>query len=52
MAVVPAPAAPTHELGGARFTTLATPSRGSTDTRVWMVDIAPGTPGAPHRLTS
>jgi len=51
MAVVPAPAAPTHELGGARFTSLATPSRGSTDTSVWLVEIAPGTPGAPHRLT-
>jgi mannose-6-phosphate isomerase-like protein (cupin superfamily) len=51
MAVIPAPAAPTHELGGARFTSLATPSRGSTDTSVWLVDIAPGTEGAPHELT-
>jgi quercetin dioxygenase-like cupin family protein len=51
MAVLPAPSAPTHELGGARFTSLATPSRGSTDTSVWVVDIAPGTAGAPHRLT-
>jgi mannose-6-phosphate isomerase-like protein (cupin superfamily) len=51
MAVIPAPATPTHELGGARFTSLATPSRGSTDTSVWMVDIAPGTEGVPHRLT-
>ena len=51
MAVIPAPSVPTHELGGARFTSLATPSRGSTDTSVWLVEIAPGTPGAPHRLT-
>lgn len=51
MAVVPAPAEPTHELGGARFTSLATPSRGSTDTSVWLVEIAPGAAGAPHRLT-
>jgi mannose-6-phosphate isomerase-like protein (cupin superfamily) len=51
MAVIPAPPAPTHELGGARFTSLATPSRGSSDTSVWMVEIAPGTPGTPHRLT-
>jgi mannose-6-phosphate isomerase-like protein (cupin superfamily) len=51
MAVIPAPATPTHELGGARFTSLATPSRGSTDTSVWIVDIAPGTEGVPHRLT-
>jgi mannose-6-phosphate isomerase-like protein (cupin superfamily) len=51
MAVIPAPGAPTHELGGARFTALATPSRGSTDTSVWSVEITPGTLGAPHRLT-
>lgn len=51
MAVVPAPTVPTHELGGARFTSLATPTRGSTDTSVWLVDIAPGTPSTPHELT-
>jgi mannose-6-phosphate isomerase-like protein (cupin superfamily) len=51
MAVVPAPSAPTHEVGGARFTSLATPSRGSTDTSVWSVEVPPGSPGTPHRLT-
>ena len=51
MAVLPAPPAPTHELGGARFTSLATPSRGSCDTSVWLVEITPGTPPTPHRLT-
>jgi mannose-6-phosphate isomerase-like protein (cupin superfamily) len=51
MPVLRAPASPTHELGDARFTSLATPSRGSTDTSVWSVEIAPGTPGASHRLT-
>jgi quercetin dioxygenase-like cupin family protein len=51
MAVIPAPSGPTHELGGARFTSLATPSRGSTDTSVWSVEIAPGAPGTPHQLT-
>lgn len=51
MAVVPAPAGPTHELGGARFTALASPSRGSVDTSVWQVEIAPGTPATPHTLT-
>src|SRR5438128_12187497 len=51
MAVIPAPSGPTHELPGARFTSLATPSRGSTETSVWLVDLAPGTPGTPHRLT-
>ena len=43
MPVLRAPAAPTHDLGGTRFTSLATPSRGSTDTSVWIVEIAPGT---------
>src|SRR3954454_25283155 len=51
MAVVPAPTAPTHELGEARFTSLATPSRGSSETSVWLVAIAPGAAGVPHRLT-
>ena len=51
MAVIPAPQQHTHELGGTRFTSLATPSRGSTDTSVWQVEIAPGTPATPHRLT-
>ncbi|MGY1741193.1 MULTISPECIES: cupin domain-containing protein [unclassified Blastococcus] len=51
MPVVPAPPAPTHELAGARFTSLATPSRGSAETSVWTVELAPGEVGAPHTLT-
>jgi quercetin dioxygenase-like cupin family protein len=51
MAVLPAPGGPTHELGAARFTSLATPSRGTTDTSVWSVEIVPGPPGLPHQLT-
>lgn len=51
MAVIPAPSSPTHELGGARFTSLATPSRGSVETSVWQVEIPPGTPATPHSLT-
>ena len=51
MPVIPAPQQHTHELNGTRFTSLATPSRGSTDTSVWQVEIAPGTPATPHRLT-
>jgi mannose-6-phosphate isomerase-like protein (cupin superfamily) len=35
----------------ARFTSLATPSRGSAETSVWLVELGPGVPGAPHRLT-
>jgi mannose-6-phosphate isomerase-like protein (cupin superfamily) len=51
MPVLTAPAAPTHDLGGARFTSLASPSRGATDTSVWKVEILPGTPATPHSLT-
>jgi mannose-6-phosphate isomerase-like protein (cupin superfamily) len=51
MPVLRAPAAPTHDLGHARFTALATPSRGSTDTSVWIVEILPGAPATPHSLT-
>ncbi len=49
--VIHAPAAPTHDLGHARFTSLATPTCGSTDTAVWKVEILPGTPATPHSLT-
>jgi quercetin dioxygenase-like cupin family protein len=51
MPVIAAPPAPTHELPGVRFTSLATPSRGSTDTSVWWVEIDPATPAATHRVT-
>ena len=51
MAVLAAPPTHTHELPGARFTSLATPSRGSTDTSVWLVELEPGHPAQPHRLT-
>src|SRR6185437_1945537 len=51
MPVLTAPATPTHDLGGARFTSLATPSRGATDTSVWKVEILPGAPATPHSLT-
>jgi quercetin dioxygenase-like cupin family protein len=51
MPVLPTPASPTHELEGTRFTSLATPSRGSTETSVWQVEIRPGTPSTPHSLT-
>jgi hypothetical protein len=51
MPVLAAPATPTHDLGGARFTSLATPSRGATDTSVWKVEILPGAPATPHSLT-
>jgi len=51
MAVIIAPAEATHDLGDVRFTSLATPSRGSAETSVWRVEIEPSTPATPHRLT-
>src|SRR5438132_1638996 len=51
MAVISSPARATHDLGGTRFTSLATPSRGSTETSVWVVEIDPGVPATPHSLT-
>jgi quercetin dioxygenase-like cupin family protein len=51
MSVLSGPKGPTHERPGASFTSLATPSRGSAETSVWVVELAPGTPGTPHQLT-
>lgn len=51
MAVITAPAGATHDIGTASFTSLATPSRGSHETSVWRVEIAPRTPATPHSLT-
>lgn len=51
MTVLTAPSVPTHDIGGARFTSLATPARGTTDTSVWLVEVDPGAPATPHQLT-
>ena len=51
MPVIQSPTEPTHALGGTTFTSLATPSRGSTDLSLWRVVIAPGTEPTPHALT-
>jgi len=51
MAVIATPAGPTHDIGTASFTSLATPSRGSRETSVWRVEIGPRTPATPHSLT-
>jgi mannose-6-phosphate isomerase-like protein (cupin superfamily) len=51
MPVIPAPSSATHELPHARFTSLATPSRGSRETSLWRVEIQPGTPATPHQVT-
>ncbi len=46
------PAAPMDPFPGSRFTQLATPSRGSSRTSVWQIEIQPGTPAAPHQVTA
>ena len=51
MPVLSAPQAPTHRLPGVTFTSLATPARGSMDTSIWEVELAPGTPATPHEVT-
>jgi mannose-6-phosphate isomerase-like protein (cupin superfamily) len=38
-------------LPGVTFAGLAAPSRGATDNAAWIVSVAPGTPGTPHRLS-
>jgi mannose-6-phosphate isomerase-like protein (cupin superfamily) len=51
MPVIAAPTSPTHEVGGTRFTSLATPSRGSARTSIWQVEIPAGETPTPHELT-
>lgn len=51
MPVIPAPPRATHQLPHASFTSLATPARGSRETSLWRVEIAPGTPATPHQVT-
>jgi mannose-6-phosphate isomerase-like protein (cupin superfamily) len=49
--VIAAPPVPTHEVGSTRFTTLASPSRGSARTSVWQVELPVGEQPTPHELT-
>jgi mannose-6-phosphate isomerase-like protein (cupin superfamily) len=50
-ALIAAADAPTFALPGIEFTGLASPSRGSSESAVWVVRIQPGTNGVPHQLT-
>lgn len=52
MPVLTAPSSPTHVVGTTRFTSLATPTSGTTHTSIWSVEIAAGTPATPHSLTA
>lgn len=51
MPVFATPERRTFEVGGTRFTSLATPSSGSAETATWYVRVAPRTAGTPHRIT-
>ncbi|MDB4991143.1 MAG: Cupin 2 conserved barrel domain protein [Myxococcaceae bacterium] len=51
MAVIPCPATWTHELPHARFTSLATPKTGSSETSVWRVQLSASAETVPHSLT-
>jgi quercetin dioxygenase-like cupin family protein len=51
MAVIPGADAPVHEMHGVTFTARTSPSRGSSETSVWQVEVPPGAPGAPHEMT-
>ena len=51
MPVLHAPSAPTHDIPGARFRTLASPSRGSSETSVWRVELSPDADPVPHFVT-
>lgn len=41
----------THQMHGAKFTSLASPTLGTRDTSVWRVLVGPGTPATPHQVT-
>ena len=51
MPVITAPEGPTHEVGATRFTALASPTRGSSRTSVWQLEVAVGAAPTPHQLT-
>src|SRR5688572_25695172 len=51
MPLIQGATAPTFSLPNAAFTGLASPSRGSKETSVWRVVLAPESTGAPHSLT-
>jgi quercetin dioxygenase-like cupin family protein len=51
MPLISAMDAPQFTIPGVTFTGLASPSRGSSQTAVWTVSLAPGTMGDTHQLT-
>jgi quercetin dioxygenase-like cupin family protein len=51
MSILPAPVGATHELPGVRFTTLASPSKGSRETSVWHVEVHGHADAVTHQVT-
>lgn len=51
MPVLSSQSAQVHQMHGATFTSLASPTRGSHDNSVWQVAIAPSTPPTTHQVT-
>jgi quercetin dioxygenase-like cupin family protein len=51
MPILNAPPEPTHALPHARFTSLATPQRGTRETSVWRVRLESGGEPARHSVT-
>jgi quercetin dioxygenase-like cupin family protein len=51
MPVIHKAAAPVFSLPGLTVQGLASPRRGSVETSVWTIALAPGAPGVPHSCT-
>ena len=51
MPVLTAPESPTHRVGDTSFTSLATPSRGTSRTSVWLLELAAGARPTTHSIT-
>ncbi len=51
MPIVRAPDAVQHRLHGATFQSFAAPATGTTELCAWRLEVAPGTVGAPHRVS-
>jgi mannose-6-phosphate isomerase-like protein (cupin superfamily) len=49
--IIAASAAASHQLHGAEFTPLASPSLGSAETSVWRLSLTPDVPPAEHSVT-
>jgi len=51
MSVIREQDAVAHQLHGATFNSFVAPSSGSSELCAWRLEVAPGTPGVPHRVS-